>query len=167
MDDLYAFLGDSPRTCWHKSALELRDDTRTQYEAMPHKHDTLTEARTKLFRCRMEQVFASEQSKADYDAYLRYLAMMRVLEDAGEACAYTKKMESAKQAPHFVRMLRDASGTAGTIVDAATAAGYLLWRAADSASSPAMRITRPPDYWKQPNTSPPATITPRTRICPH
>ncbi|KFI97919.1 tetratricopeptide repeat protein [Bifidobacterium stellenboschense] len=138
VEDLYTFLGGSPRTCWYKSAFELRGDARERFEAMPRKHDTLTEARTKLFRCCIDRTFASERSKADYDEYLRYLAMMRVLEDAGEACAYTKTMESTNQAPHFIRMLRDASGTAGTLVSASTAAGYLLWycQAHDIACTP-------------------------------
>lgn len=138
VDDLYTFLGGSPQTCWHKSAFELRGDARERFEAMPRKHDTLTEARTKLFRYCTERVFASERSKAGYDAYLRYLAMMRVLDAAGEACTYTKTMESANQAPHFIRMLRDASGTAGTLVSASQAAGYLLWycRTHDIACTP-------------------------------
>lgn len=131
VDDLYSFLGGSPRTCWHKSAVELHDDAREQFEAMPRKHDTLTKARMKLFHCCMDQAFANEQAKADYDACLRYLEIMKVLAAAGEACAYTKTMESVNQAPHFIQMLRDASGTADTLVSATTAAEYLLWYCRD------------------------------------
>jgi len=181
VDDLYTFLGGSPQTCWYKSAFELRGDARERFEAMPRKHDTLTEARTKLFRCCIDRTFASERSKSDYDAYLQYLMMMRVLEDAGEACAYTKTMESANQAPHFIRMLRDASGTAGTLVSAATAAGYLLWycRAHDIACTPsqwwidgnepkpasasaddAPKVAETPRPWPKPNT--PRRRTPKS-----
>lgn len=94
--------------------------------ALPHKADTRISDHEKLYNLCIGTAFKDDASRASYDDYLAYRALVAILEEIKEATSVVGKLESGP-AEQYVDRLYEAGAKSGRPITREQAAGYLLW----------------------------------------
>lgn len=94
--------------------------------ALPHRADTRVSDHEKLYNLCIGTAFKDDASRAAYDEYLAYRALMAILEEVKEATSVVGKLEPGP-AEQYVERLYEAGAKSGSPITREQASGYLLW----------------------------------------
>lgn len=137
----------------HEKAATLKAWAEEDKKALPTKSTTIVGDHNKLFQ-KCCEVFSSDASKNDYDEYLAYKALKKILDEAELVASVSKKLDGATAAG-FIRNMQEAASKYQRALTAEDADAYLQYMCSSKGFMYASSVGGSE-----------ATETPQYEICP-